>query len=65
MKVMDAIVRNPADKTKVTLVFCNQTEKDIILKDQLDKWAKDPRVTVMLWACFLLLLLLAVTAAGV
>jgi len=45
-QVLDAIVRNPVDKTKVTLVFCNQTEKDIILKNQLDQWALDPRVTV-------------------
>ena len=45
-QVIDTIIRNPADKTKVKLVFCNVSERDIILKDQLDKWAKDPRVTV-------------------
>lgn len=45
-QVIDAIIRNPADKTKVKVVFCNVTEADIILKNQLDTWAKDPRVTI-------------------
>jgi len=45
-QVIDAIVRNPADKTKVKLVFCNVTQEDIILKGQIDQWAQDPRVSV-------------------
>mmetsp|Transcript_64492 Transcript_64492/g.104365 ORF Transcript_64492/g.104365 Transcript_64492/m.104365 type:complete len:312 (-) Transcript_64492:1249-2184(-) len=45
-QVIDAIVRNPADKTKVKLVFCNVAQEDIILKGQIDQWAQDPRVTV-------------------
>jgi len=45
-QVIDAIMRNPADKTQVKLIFCNVTEGDIILKSKLDEWAKDPRVTV-------------------
>ena len=45
-QVIDNIVRNPADKTKVSLVFMNVSEKDIILKDKLDAWSRDPRVTV-------------------
>ncbi|KAI9287474.1 oxidoreductase NAD-binding domain-containing protein [Umbelopsis sp. AD052] len=28
------------DKTKITLVFANQTEEDILLKEELDKYAK-------------------------
>ncbi|KAK1837213.1 hypothetical protein QBC39DRAFT_336480 [Podospora conica] len=32
-----AIFNNPEDKTKVTLVFGNVSEKDILLKEELDK----------------------------
>lgn len=28
------------DKTKITLVFANQTEEDILLRDELDSYAK-------------------------
>jgi cytochrome-b5 reductase len=28
------------DKTKITLVFANQTEEDILLRDELDNYAK-------------------------
>lgn len=31
----------PNDKTKLTLIFSNVSEKDILLKETLDKWAKD------------------------
>ena len=32
LQVAGHILRNPEDKTKVSLVFCNQTEDDILLK---------------------------------
>jgi len=35
-QLMRAIFRNPEDKTKVTLVFGNITEEDILLKQELD-----------------------------
>ncbi|KAG8992711.1 NADH-cytochrome b5 reductase [Tulasnella sp. JGI-2019a] len=31
----------PNDKTKITLIFSNVSEKDILVKETLDKWAKD------------------------
>lgn len=39
-QVIQAIDRNPADKTKVTLLFANLTEKDILLKEEFDRLAK-------------------------
>ena len=32
LQVAGHILRNPDDKTKVSLIFCNQTEDDILLK---------------------------------
>ncbi|KAJ3417126.1 hypothetical protein HDV05_006985 [Chytridiales sp. JEL 0842] len=40
LQVIQRIFSNPADKTKVSLIFANVTEKDIILKDYLDGLAK-------------------------
>ncbi|KAL4159252.1 hypothetical protein PRNP1_005016 [Phytophthora ramorum] len=36
LQVVKEICRNPDDSTQVVLIFCNQTEKDIILRDELD-----------------------------
>lgn len=47
LQVMDEIARNPNDKTDVTLVFANVTEKDIILKEHIDTLvAKHPNIKV-------------------
>lgn len=35
----DAILANPADKTKVSLLFANVSEGDILLKDKIDAMA--------------------------
>jgi len=40
LQVIDEILSNKDDKTQVSLVFANQTESDIILKDRIDAWAK-------------------------
>lgn len=39
-QVIERILSNPADKTKVHLVFANEEERDIILKPRLDDLAK-------------------------
>jgi cytochrome-b5 reductase len=36
-QLLRAIFKNPEDKTKVTLVFGNMTEKDVLLKKELDE----------------------------
>lgn len=30
----------PQDKTKFTLIFANVSEKDILLREKFDEWAK-------------------------
>lgn len=39
LQVADAILANPADKTKVTLLFANVSEGDILLRDKIDAMA--------------------------
>lgn len=39
-QVIQAIDSNPSDKTKVTLLFANVTEKDILIKEELESLAK-------------------------
>ena len=40
LQVVDEVLANPADKTKVSLVFGNVSEADILLKDAIDSRAK-------------------------
>eukprot|EP00967_Tisochrysis_lutea_P025952 scaffold29967_cov17-Tisochrysis_lutea.AAC.4 len=39
LQVIDAVLANPEDRTKLTLVYANQTPGDIILKERLDALA--------------------------
>jgi len=36
LQVIDEVLANPTDKTKVSLVFANQTESDILMKKEID-----------------------------
>lgn len=40
-QVARAILENPSDKTKVHLIYANVTYEDILLKEELDSFAKD------------------------
>jgi len=40
-QVIKACLSNPGDRTKLTLLFANRTEEDILLKQQLDLFAKE------------------------
>jgi cytochrome-b5 reductase len=40
-QVVSKILSNPEDKTEVDLVFANTSPKDILLKDDFDKMAKE------------------------
>ena len=40
LQVVDEVLANPADRTKVSLVFGNVSEADILLKDELCNWAR-------------------------
>ncbi|KAK9768867.1 hypothetical protein K7432_000098 [Basidiobolus ranarum] len=41
LQVLRKIFKNPADKTKITLIFANVTEEDILLREELDKLAQE------------------------
>lgn len=45
-QVLKAIARDPKDETKVALVYANNTPSDILLRDELDELAKDPRISI-------------------
>jgi len=46
LQVLRAILKDPEDRTEVSLLFANQTEEDILLRAELEECAKDPRVKV-------------------
>ncbi|SJX64026.1 probable NADH-cytochrome b5 reductase 2 [Sporisorium reilianum f. sp. reilianum] len=47
-QVIQDIASNPSDKTKVTLIYSNKTEQDILLRQEFDKLAKsDDRFTIV------------------
>ena len=41
LQVMRAVFRDKGDKTDMSLIFANQTEEDILLRDELDKCERD------------------------
>lgn len=40
-QVIQSIADNPADKTKLTLIYTNKTDKDILLREEFDKLVKN------------------------
>mmetsp|Transcript_12337 Transcript_12337/g.18089 ORF Transcript_12337/g.18089 Transcript_12337/m.18089 type:complete len:305 (+) Transcript_12337:141-1055(+) len=40
LQVMDAIFRNPADKTCIKMIYANQTEDDILVRQELEAYAE-------------------------
>lgn len=45
-QIMKAILRDPEDTTKVSFIYANNSESDILLKEELDHMSKDSRFTV-------------------
>lgn len=41
LQVIRAVLKNPKDKTELWLLFANQTEEDILLRDELESIPKD------------------------
>ncbi|XP_074371503.1 nitrate reductase [NADH] 2-like [Apium graveolens] len=48
-QVMQAILKDPEDETKMFVVFANRTEDDILLKDEMDAWAEKYKNRVKIW----------------
>ena len=49
LQLIRAIAKDPRDKTKVSLLYANQTEKDILLREELEEVAKKHPDQVKLW----------------
>jgi len=45
-QIIRAILDDPTDPTKVHLLFANRSEEDVLMKEQLDEAAKDPRIKI-------------------
>ena len=41
LQVIRAILKNPRDTTKLYLIFANQTEEDILLRQELESLQSD------------------------
>ncbi|KAK0581662.1 hypothetical protein LWI29_016581 [Acer saccharum] len=40
-QVCQAILKDPEDETEMFIVYANRTEEDILLRKELDKWARE------------------------
>lgn len=49
LQLVRAIIKNPTDKTRCSLLFANQTEKDILLRDELEEIAARHPDRFQLW----------------
>ncbi|XP_014611066.1 PREDICTED: NADH-cytochrome b5 reductase 3 isoform X1 [Polistes canadensis] len=49
LQLITAILNEPMDSTQISLLFANQTEKDILLKDELDDLARDYQHHLKIW----------------
>lgn len=49
LQLIEAIIRDPDDKTIMNLLFANQTEKDILLRDRLDHLANHYPERLKVW----------------
>lgn len=49
LQMVRAIIKDPTDETQVSLLFANQTEKDILLREELDDIAKNHPTKLKLW----------------
>lgn len=49
LQLVRHILKDPADKTKLALIFANQTEKDILVRKELEEVAKEHPDQFKLW----------------
>ncbi|XP_017764035.1 PREDICTED: NADH-cytochrome b5 reductase 3 isoform X2 [Eufriesea mexicana] len=49
LQLIRAIVKDPTDETQTSLLFANQTEKDILLRDELDDIVKNQPNKLKVW----------------
>jgi len=49
LQVITAVLSNPADTTKMSLLYANQTEDDILVRDELDALAAKHPNNLKVW----------------
>lgn len=49
LQLIRHITRDPKDQTKLSLLFANQTEEDILLRDELEEIVKNYPDQVKIW----------------
>lgn len=49
LQLIRHMIKDPKDTTKVSLLFANQTEKDILLRDELEKIEKNHPDRLKIW----------------
>lgn len=49
LQLIRQITRDPKDETKLSLIFANQTEEDILLRDELEEAALSHPDQVKIW----------------
>jgi len=49
LQIMAAILKDPTDKTEISLLYANQTESDILVRDMLEDLAKKHPQQLKLW----------------
>lgn len=49
LQLIRQVTRDPKDETKLSLLFANQTEEDILLRDELEEAAKNHSDRVKIW----------------
>lgn len=49
LQLIRQITRDPKDQTKLSLLFANQTEEDILLRDELEEVVKNYPDQVKIW----------------
>lgn len=49
LQLIRQITRDPKDDTKLSLLFANQTEEDILLRDELEEVVKNHSDQVKVW----------------
>lgn len=49
LQIIRQVTRDPKDETKLSLIFANQTEEDILLRDELEEAVKNHSDRVKIW----------------
>lgn len=49
LQLIRAIIKDPTDETQMSLLYANQTEEDILLRDELDGIAKKHPDRLKVW----------------